>query len=156
MLRRALPTLLAVAVLAGCAQEGPQPAVVATSELPLVTMYLSPTCGCCTLWGEHMETYGFRVVYVDTDDLGAIKREFGVPPVLGSCHTALVGDYVVEGHVPAREVIRLLEERPEAVGLAVPGMPIGSPGMEMPGREPDPYSVLLFDAEGDVRVFARY
>ncbi len=127
--------------------------VVAPADAPTVTVYKSPTCGCCAMWVEHLEASGFRVESVDRDDMGAVKDSLGVPGHLSSCHTAVVGDYVVEGHVPAEHVARMLEERPAARGLAVPGMPIGSPGMEQGDRR-DPYDVVVFDEAGDGAVFA--
>jgi|SRR5690606_26612378 len=122
---------------------------------PLVTVYKSPTCGCCSLWIDHLEENGFRVEAVDVDDLAAIKRQYGIPDALSSCHTAVVGDYVVEGHVPAEDVRRLLAERPDAGGLAVPGMPVGSPGMESPDGRTEPYDVLLVRDDG-TSVYARH
>ena len=121
----------------------------------LVTVYKTPTCGCCTLWADHMEENGFEVARVDVADLGAVKRQYGIPDSLASCHTAVVDGYVVEGHVPAEDVRRLIQERPGAGGLAVPGMPIGSPGMEVPGVAADRYDVLLI-SEGEASVFARH
>ena len=119
-----------------------------------VTVYKSPTCGCCVKWAEHMEETGFEVEAVDMRDLRMIKSMSGVSPELGSCHTARVGGYVIEGHVPAADIRRLLEERPAVKGLAVPQMPVGSPGME--GPNPQPYEVLMFDEEGNTAVFARH
>ena len=119
-----------------------------------VEVYKSPTCGCCSQWVEHLKQNGFEVVTRDVQDLGAYKSRFGVPRNLGTCHTARVGGYIVEGHVPAKEIKRLLAERPKAVGLAVPAMPMGSPGMEGPRK--DPYRVLLFDSQGRYRTYARY
>jgi len=159
--------LLAVAgLVAGPAIMGDGAAVSSTADAagtgtqlasaPEVTVYKSPTCGCCGKWIEHMQAAGFTVNAVDMDgeELVAIKQRHGVTRELSSCHTAVVGDYVVEGHVPADLVARLLQERPDVRGLAVPGMPIGSPGMEVPGREPDSYDVLAFDANG-TRVYER-
>jgi hypothetical protein len=122
--------------------------------LPKVTVYKSAYCGCCKAWIRHMEQNGFAVESVDTEELAPLKQKHGVAPALASCHTALVGGYVVEGHVPAAEVKRLLAERPALVGLAVPGMPMGSPGME--GPRTDPYQVLGLQKEGGTQVFARY
>ncbi len=121
---------------------------------PLVTVYKTATCGCCNDWVKHLRANGFRVEAHDVEDLGAVKRRFGIPRALASCHTARAGGYRIEGHVPAREIRRLLAERPEAAGLAVPGMPLGSPGMEAGRREP--YAVLLFRADGRTSVYARY
>lgn len=121
---------------------------------PALEVYKSPWCGCCGAWVEHMQQAGFAVEVNELDDLAPLKTMLGVAPELQSCHTALVDGYVVEGHVPAREVTRLLAERPMATGLAVPGMPIGSPGMEQ-GDLREPYEVLLFRGE-ERAVFARY
>ncbi|HXU87924.1 MAG TPA: DUF411 domain-containing protein [Methylomirabilota bacterium] len=104
---------------------------------------------------DHLRKSGFTVGRRDTADVGAIKRKHGVPPALESCHTALAGGYVVEGHVPADVIQQLLRERPTIVGLAVPGMPLGSPGMEAPGQKAQPYDVIAFDARGTSRIYAR-
>ena len=122
-----------------------------------MTVYKSPTCGCCEKWVEHMRANGFHVVTVDRLDVTPVKREHGIGEELASCHTAIVSGYAIEGHVPAADVRRLLAERPAGVrGLAVPGMPSGSPGMEMPGAPPDRYDVVAFDSTGARRVFARH
>ncbi len=127
----------------------------ADGKLPLVVVYKSPTCGCCESWVGHMQRAGFPVEVRDLQDLGPIKAEAGVPAGLGSCHTARIGYYFVEGHVPPDDVKRLLAERPDARGLAVPGMPQGSPGMEQ-GRASEPYDVLLVAKDGSTAVFARH
>ncbi len=120
----------------------------------VMTVYKTPTCGCCTLWIDHLQAAGFPVEAVDVDDLTAIKVALGVPLSLGSCHTAEIDGVVVEGHVPARDLADFLAERPAGVrGLAVPGMPIGSPGMEVPGQAPDPYDVIAFSDDGSRAVF---
>jgi hypothetical protein len=121
---------------------------------PEITVYKTPTCGCCTKWVDHLQENGLEVNSVDVRDLNRVKAMAGVSPELASCHTAMVDGYVIEGHVPADDIKRLLTERPEVRGLAVPGMPHGSPGMET-GRR-DSYQVLTFDAHGNTRVFARY
>lgn len=121
---------------------------------PEVIVYKTPTCGCCSKWANHMRDAGFEVKTVDLRNLARIKAEQGVPAELSSCHTAVVDGYVVEGHVPAADVVRLLETRPPVRGLAVRGMPIGSPGME--GRNPERYSVYAFDDVGESTVFARH
>ena len=121
---------------------------------PEVTVYKSPTCGCCNEWVAHLRRHGFRVKTEDLTDLQPIKTRHGVPAELQSCHTALVAGYVVEGHVPADLVERLLRERPRVAGLAVPGMPVGSPGMEVPGVPADRYRILTFDRSGKTEVFA--
>lgn len=124
-----------------------------TTDGPLVTVYKSPTCGCCSLWTEYLEAEGFQVETHDVQNLTAVKDSLGVPPDLGSCHTATVEGYVIEGHVPAEPIRRLLAEKPEARGLAVPGMPVGSPGMEV-GDRVDPYDVLILDETGEAAVYA--
>jgi hypothetical protein len=121
-----------------------------------VTVYKTPTCGCCAQWVEHLRASGFAVQTTDLADLGKLKASHRVPPQVQSCHTALVDGYVIEGHVPAADVWRLLKERPGVAGLAVPGMPIGSPGMEVPGMKVQPYDVIAFDAEGRTKVFASH
>jgi hypothetical protein len=103
-----------------------------------------------------MRDNGYTVEVEDMDDLTSIKARYGVPAALQSCHTAIVDGYVIEGHVPVADIQRLLAERPDAVGLAVPGMPVGSPGMEIPGAEPEPYEVLVFDKTGQTQVFSSY
>lgn len=122
-----------------------------------VVVYKTPTCGCCGIWVEHLRAHGFTVVAHDVspDELTVIAREAGVAPELRSCHTAKVGDYAIEGHVPAADIARLLRERPEVAGIAVPGMPVGSPGMEMGDRR-DPYNVVAFARDGRRSVFAQY
>ncbi len=116
-------------------------------------VYKTATCGCCAKWVDHMRAAGFTVSVENVMDINAVKRRTGVPLDLGSCHTAVVGDYVIEGHVPARVVRAFLAEAPEVLGIAVPGMPIGSPGME--GANPRPYDVLAFDRNGNRGVFER-
>lgn len=123
--------------------------------LPEVVMHKDPNCGCCGKWAEHLEANGFRVKTVMESDMETVKRRLGVPQRLASCHTAKVGPYVIEGHVPASAIKRLLRERPVVKGLSVPGMPLGSPGMEVPGRK-DSYDAVSFDALGRTRVFERF
>lgn len=133
------------------------PAAVMQQEVRAgdLVVYKSPTCGCCGGWADHMRANGFTVIERDTSDVGAVKQRLGVLPSLGSCHTAIIAGYVVEGHVPADDVIRLLEERPAIVGIAVPGMPAGSPGMEMV-RPFESYEVIAFDKNGRTSVFSRH
>ncbi|GIX26144.1 MAG: metal-binding protein [Burkholderiales bacterium] len=119
-----------------------------------VTVYKNPHCGCCGKWVEHLRENGFQVTSRDVVDLTEIKARYGVRPRLASCHTAVVDGYVLEGHVPAEAVKRLLQERPPVKGLAVPGMPVGSPGME--GPDPQPYNVYTFDDKGEAQVYMRY
>ncbi len=120
-----------------------------------MSVYKSPYCGCCGNWVKHMESAGHQVKVINTEEMDAVKAIMGVPEALHSCHTAMVDGYLIEGHVPAKDIERLLAERPKALGLAVPGMPTGSPGMEMPGTPPDPYEVILFDDKRG-QVFSRY
>lgn len=129
----------------------------AQSLPPRIEVYKSPTCGCCSAWVDHMARAGFAVDArdIDQDALYALKAQSGVTPDLASCHTALVDGYVIEGHVPAADVERLLAERPEAIGLSVPGMPIGSPGMEM-GNQRDAFDTLLVMRDGSTEVFQRH
>jgi hypothetical protein len=122
-----------------------------------VEVWKDPSCGCCKEWVTHLQQHGFAVTVHETGN-AAVRAKLGIPQKLGSCHTAVVGGYALEGHVPAQEVRRLLKERPAALGLAVPGMPVGGPGMDAPaykGRR-DPYDVLLVLRSGDVRVYASY
>lgn len=118
-----------------------------------MTVYATPTCGCCGAWIEHMRANGYNVQVVYQDDLSAVRREHRVPPGLTSCHMGVVEGFAVEGHVPADVVTRLLAERPAVLGVAVPGMPIGSPGMEHPEGLVQPYEVVTFDADGPVAVY---
>jgi hypothetical protein len=124
------------------------------AETPSVTVYKTPTCGCCSKWVKHLEDHGFSVQTHDLPDLSSLKRQNGVPWQLASCHTAIVDGYVIEGHVPAEDIERLLDLSPSVSGLAVPGMPIGSPGME--GPNPEAYRVLSFDRAGAVEVFSSH
>jgi hypothetical protein len=123
---------------------------------PAMVVHKSPTCGCCLAWADQMQAAGFEVDLRDVDDVAPIKQALGVPASSASCHTAQVGGYFIEGHVPAADIRRLLEERPDARGLAVPGMPVGSPGMEVPSGARQPYEVLLVHSDGSTTVFARH
>ena len=129
---------------------------IATVALPAMTVRKHPSCGCCSVWIEHVRAAGFKVEAVDVEDMAAVKQAAGVPDAMASCHTAEVDGYVIEGHVPARDIVRLLRERPPARGLAVPGMPLGSPGMEHPSGIVHPYSVMLVLPDGSTREFSRY
>lgn len=143
-----LVAALALALLVGAGAPG------ARAEGPLVEVWKTPRCGCCVKWIEHLETHGFRVERHDLMDLSEVKRQNRVPRDMASCHTATVGGYVIEGHVPAADVQRLLRERPAILGLAVPGMPHGSPGMESP--TPEPYEVYTITRSGAGAVWARH
>lgn len=151
--------IVALAVGIGACERTPDAHAAETLDLSLVSdtsmvVYKSPTCGCCGLWVDHVRDHGFEAETVDIvayDDLVAKKREHGIEMDLGSCHTTLIGGYVVEGHVPAHVIHRLLSERPDIRGIAVPGMPIGSPGME--GRDPRPYQVIAIAHDGSRSIF---
>ncbi len=119
-----------------------------------VVVYKSPACGCCGQWVEHLRKSGFEVRVSSTEAMSAVKARFGVPAEMHSCHTALVGGYVIEGHVPASDIRRLLKDKPKVAGLAAPGMPLGSPGMEGPKSEP--YSVMSFTKDGAGAVYATH
>ncbi len=119
-----------------------------------IIVWKSPSCGCCEAWIRHMQEHGFTLKVIDENNMHTVKTELGVPRELQSCHSATVDGYVIEGHVPAADVQRLLEEKPAVVGLAVPGMPMGSPGMEGPTKVP--YQVIAFTQNGETQVFASY
>ncbi|MDQ1259723.1 MAG: DUF411 domain-containing protein [Giesbergeria sp.] len=142
---------------AGLAAALPRWSQAAAPQGTPVELWKDPSCGCCHDWVTHMEAAGFRFKVHDVGNTGARAR-LGLPQKLGSCHTALVGGYVIEGHVPAADVRRLLQQKPNALGLAVPGMPVGSPGMDGPvyGNRRDPYDVLLVARDGSTRVFSSY
>lgn len=149
--RMILRTGLAVPILmAGCGRGE------SADASKRVVVYKSESCGCCKEWVKHLESAGFTTEVHNLDNLGPTKERVGIPPAMGSCHTAEVGGYFVEGHVPAEDVKRLLRERPNAKGLTVPGMPVGSPGMEVPSGEVAPYDVLLVARDGTTSVFAHH
>jgi hypothetical protein len=125
----------------------------AAAAAPEMTVYATPTCGCCNGWIEHLRANGFEVTVVHQDDLTPVRVRHGIPRELMSCHVGVVEGFAVEGHVPADVVRRLLEERPEVLGIAVPGMPAGSPGMERPDGYTEPYEVYTFDASGPREVY---
>jgi hypothetical protein len=147
--RRKLLIAMASLPLAGAA--------AAQAPKVLVEVWKDPNCGCCKDWVAHLESSGFAVK-VNEHGNDTMRAKLGIPQKLGSCHTALVGGYAVEGHVPASDIRRLLKEKPVAVGLTVPGMPVGAPGMDGPayGKRRDPYDVLLVLKSGDARVYASY
>ena len=146
-LARILPTLACGAALGLAA-----PAFASPDE---IVMYKDPNCGCCGKWAEHMRSAGFAVKEVASARMELVKQEAGVPEALGSCHTAKVAGYVVEGHVPAADVRRMLAEKPAIRGLSAPGMPLGSPGMEGP-YPAERYDVVSFDAQGRSAVFSKH
>ncbi|WP_371329050.1 DUF411 domain-containing protein [Polaromonas sp. AER18D-145] len=128
---------------------------LAAADAKQITVWKNPDCGCCLEWVAHLRKNGFEVVTQDVKDTAPVRKKLGLPDKFGSCHTARLGDYVLEGHVPARELQRLLREKPHALGLAVPGMPVGSPGMEM-GDARDAYDVLLVLKDGSSRIYQSY
>ncbi len=148
--------LLAAFAQTACAESSvwdkPTPALDSPKEL---TIYRSPTCGCCEKWIAHMKKQGFSVKEILSEEMDTVKQKLGIPQSLQSCHTALVDGYVVEGHVPAGDVKKLLKTKPQAAGLAAPGMPAGSPGMEMDGIKAN-FPVLLFDKQGNADKFNEY
>jgi hypothetical protein len=138
---RSLPLLLALVAETVMAQ-------------PLADVYKSPYCGCCEEWVKHLRRNGFQAVTHDLENVSTARRQMGMPDRLSACHTAKIGGYVVEGHVPAADILKLLKEKPKALGLAVPSMPPGSPGME--GPRSIPYETLLVQADGSTTVFAKH
>lgn len=160
-MRRLFLPMVAVLLLAlaACAVE---PAAETTTTapndgtVPLITVYSTPTCGCCGGWIDYMTRNGYSVQVESVNDLTPIKQRYNIPPQLQSCHTAVVDGYIIEGHVPADAIIRLLAERPDVAGITVPGMPIGAPGMEVEGTPPEAFDVLTFDSDGNTQVFASY
>ena len=121
-----------------------------------MTVFKDPTCGCCGNWVEHLRANGFIVEVQETNDTAGTSRQYGVPTELRGCHTGIAGGYTIEGHVPAEDILRLLRERPDAKGLAVPGMPKSSPGMGVPGQTHEPYTVVAFARDGKTSVFAQH
>lgn len=139
-------------VALACASLRPQPA---TAQRTKVHIHKDPSCGCCAEWAERVGAAGFAYEIEETAQMSRLKARLGVPQRLASCHTALVGGYIIEGHVPPNEITRLLAEQPNGRGLAVPGMPTNSPGMEIKGASDDEYDIILF-GPGYEKVFARY
>ncbi|MBK8247581.1 MAG: DUF411 domain-containing protein [Gemmatimonadetes bacterium] len=155
------PILVALAAGVAASLAAGRPAAGPTAETvaaPIMQVYKSATCGCCKSWVEKMKAAGFEVRVTDLDEsaLQEVKAKRGVGENLQSCHTAVVNGYVVEGHVPAADIHRMLKEKPAIAGIAAPGMPRGSPGMEVPGGAKDPYQVLTFTRSGKTSVFARH
>lgn len=120
-----------------------------------ITVYRSPSCGCCGDWLAHLEQHGFEITDIKTKDMKTVKEQHQVPPILASCHTAVIDGYVIEGHVPADDIKQLLLSRPDVQGLTVPAMPVGTPGMEMGGRK-DPFAVVQFSKDGSYGIFNNY
>lgn len=152
--RRQMLGFLGAGVMIGIVAPGAWPLKAAAAALPSVTLYKSPYCGCCGLWAAYLRKHGFQVEVVKTEDMEPVKRKAGVPDELQTCHTAFIGDYVVEGHVPVPAIRRLLGERPKVLGIAVPGMPAGSPGM--PSVDAEPYQVFAFAADGTQSVYMSF
>jgi hypothetical protein len=159
MSRRAWMAMLARTFGTGAALSALLPLVNRADAMrgaPKITVYKDPSCGCCTKWVEHLRSAGLQPAVQDRRDMDALKDSLGVPAALRSCHTALMGRYVIEGHVPASDMQRLVSAAPKnIVGIAVPGMPAGSPGMEVPGRA-DRYDVIAFAADGTTKLFAHH
>lgn len=149
--------LLAIAlVTAAVSMTGTTLAQRQAPQGPTVQVFKTLTCGCCANWVKHLQEHGFLTRVTELEDLADVKAKHNVPAKAQSCHTATVGGYVLEGHVPAADVQRLLKERPAVVGLAVPGMPVGSPGMEVPNVKPSPYDVVSFDQRGQLQVYSSH
>lgn len=148
MKRRTLVQALLVGMIA--------PLVAHAEKKTQINVYKTSSCGCCVEWIAHLEKNGFDVVAHNVPKTGPYRLKYGVPPDMASCHTAVVEGYALEGHVPATEIRRLLTERPKALGLAVPGMPVGSPGMEVDGTRRDAFDVVLFGEEGSRKVYQHY
>jgi hypothetical protein len=144
-------SVVTLALTTGAAPVSP---IEAARGKTTITVYKDPGCGCCKSWIEHLIKHGYRVDAKDTPGMTEVKRTLGVPDALSACHTAVVNGYLIEGHVPAADIARLLKEKPKVAGLAVPGMPMGSPGMEGPRAQH--YQVLSFDKTGKTKVFASY
>lgn len=138
------PMLIGALLMAGTAQAAQE-----------ITVYKSPTCGCCKKWVSYLEQQGYQVKTQDMQDMRFIKSMSGVKPQYASCHTAVIDGYVVEGHVPAEDIARLLKERPAVIGISAPGMPVGSPGMEQGARR-DNYNVITLEKDGQTKVFAQH
>jgi len=158
------PLLLAGLLLGACdaSNSTGETGAIATKETAntatdhKIVMYKSPTCGCCGNWADHLRDAGFQVSEIKREDMDTIKAKYGVPDNLASCHTATIDGYIIEGHVPAADVQRLLKERPDIAGLTAPGMPQNSPGMQDKGQKPQGYDVLAFDKNGKATVFSHY
>ena len=147
--------LLAMVILTACSG-ATKPQVTGPGREQVITVYKSPTWGCCGGWTEYLDDNGFTVEVESVQNLAEVKARFQVPPEVQSCHTAIVGGYVIEGHVPIAEIERLLTELPDIVGIAVAGMPAGSPGMEIRGFDDEPFTVVAFTEAGGIVIFSSY
>ena len=134
---------------------GPRLWALGSTAPVTLTVYKSPTCGCCAKWVDHVKAAGFKTVVHEDEDMDSVKDALGVPRDMRSCHTAQVDKYLIEGHVPAEDITNLLARKPKAAGLAAPGMPASSPGMAVQGQPHEPYDVLLFQRDGKAEVFAK-
>lgn len=150
--RRQMLKLIGPGILLGVAALAGRP--VSAAPLPTVTLYKNPNCGCCGIWAKYMRASGYKVKVLMRDDMEPIKLRAGVPDELVTCHTAFIEDYVIEGHVPLPAIEKMLRERPKILGLAVPGMPAGSPGMPTVNKEP--FKVFTFDADGEQTVYMSF
>jgi len=130
-------------------------AVRSPAVSPTMTIYMSPTCGCCAKWVDHVKAAGFTTEVHEEQDMDVVKQSLGVPADMRSCHTAQVDKYLIEGHVPAEDIKKLLDQKPSAAGLAAPGMPASSPGMAVPGEPHEAYDILVFQRDGSSKVFAK-
>ena len=131
-------------------------AAITATDPKTMTIYMSPTCGCCAKWVDHVKAAGFKTVVHEDEDMETVKDSLGVPKDLRSCHTAQVDKYLIEGHVPAEDIRSLLAKKPEAAGLAAPGMPASSPGMAVPGQPHEAYEVVLFRRDGSAEAYAKH
>jgi hypothetical protein len=160
MMKIIIPFILGLLLLSGCEKNQPSQTIETPIEytinpdLPIVSVYKHPACGCCGAWEDYMREHGYYVIADTTRNMHDFKVDLRIDFALSSCHTSLIDGYIVEGHVPVDAIERLLEERPEALGITVPGMPIGSPGME--GMNPQPFDVLLLHRDGSNSVFQSY
>ena len=148
-------SVLILALAIGLAWAGNVWMAAQSATKPQMTVYKSSTCGCCEKWVEHMQANGFAVNAINVDDIDKVKHERGVPDAAASCHTAVVNGYIVEGHVPADAVLKMLKEKPAIAGIAVPGMPMGAPGMEVPSGQKEAYSIVSFDKSGKTSIYQK-
>ena len=157
--------IIVTAMLVGCSAPAapiekvdlkPALANLTTAELPTILVHKTPSCGCCVAWVEHLKAAGFKVQLDELTDLTQARNKLGVPDTKASCHTAEVAGYVVEGHVPAADIKRLIEEKPKAKGLVLPGMPIGSPGMETPDGHKEAFTVERLEIDGTTTPYAKH
>ena len=151
-----LLSIAAAFLITACSGLAPSRNTEISDQYGPVTVFTAPTWDCCTEWGAYLENNGFEVKIEETLEINEIKDKYHIPEELRSCHTAIVNGYVIEGHVPAEEIIRMLEDNIDVIGIAVGGMPPGSPGMNIPGFEKDPFDVVTFDDNGEIEIFSSY